>query len=612
MKAREDIRKSLAENRTENQPIIGVAVGSGLSAKQAIAGGADFLLALNAGRFRMAGISSLAALLPYANSNEMVLDFGSREIIPRAGNSPVIFGACATDVTVDQDALIAKIRARGFQGVNNFPTVGLIDGSLRQALEEGGLGFEREVEFIAKAAKAGLFTVAFVFDEHQGQAMAAAGADIICAHLGLTVGGKTGAKHSISLEKGIKLANGIFATVDSRHPAPIKMIYGGPVSTPEQTAYFYGNTGAVGYIGGSSFERIPAETTIEKVTGQFKNYMRLKRENESLRRKLLKKKVFDEIVGQSRIMQELFEIVSKVADKNVNVLVCGESGTGKELVVRAIHYNSPRNSQPFIKVNCASIPDTLLESELFGHEKGSFTGATRKRVGLFELANRGTLFLDEVSEMSPGTQAKLLRAIQQQEFLRIGGSEPIKVDTRIICATNADLHAAVAQGKFREDLFYRINVVTIRTPPLRQHKEDIPLLVNYFLEKIRVKFNRDIRRLSAAALDALMQYHWPGNVRELEHVLESAAILCDGDVIDDCDLPISPSGRIAVSGANGDNVVNLPRTATASLERQIILGTLNQHAWHRQKTAQFLGITRRTLLNKMKKYGIRERDSFDG
>ncbi len=609
MNVREVIRKMLAENLANNQPIIGVAVGSGLSAKQAIAGGADFLLALNAGRFRMAGISSLAALLPYANSNEMVLDFGSREIIPRAGNSPVIFGACATDVTVDQDALLARIRARGFHGVNNFPTVGLIDGVVRQALEEGGLGFQREVEFIAKAARAGLFTVAFVFDEYQGQAMAAAGADIICAHLGLTAGGKTGAKHAMSLENGVQLAGRIFAAVDRQYPGKIKMIYGGPVSTPEQTARFYGSTGAMGYIGGSSFERIPAETTIEEVTGQFKNFMRLKRENESLRRELLKKKVFDEIVGQSRLMQELFEIVSKVAGKNVNVLVCGESGTGKELVVRAIHYNSPRGSQPFIKVNCASIPDTLLESELFGHEKGSFTGATSKRVGLFELANHGTLFLDEVSEMSPGTQAKLLRAIQQQEFRRIGGNKPIKVDTRIICATNADLHAAVAQGKFREDLFYRINVVTIRTPPLRQHKEDIPLLVNYFLEKIRVKFNRDIRRLSPDTLDALMQHNWPGNVRELEHVLESAAILSDGDVIYCSDLPINSPGQFA---RRGESTVNMPRAATASVERQIILGSLDQHSWHRQKTAQFLGITRRTLLNKMKKYGIRERETRDG
>ncbi len=608
MNAREAIRKTLAENIANNQPIIGVAVGSGLSAKQAIAGGADFLLALNAGRFRMAGISSLAALLPYANSNEMVLDFGSREIIPRAGNSPVIFGACATDVTIDHDALIARIRARGFHGVNNFPTVGLIDGVVRQALEAEGLGFQREVEFIAKAAKAGLFTVAFVFDEDQGLAMAAAGADIICAHLGLTAGGKTGAKHAMSLENGVQLAGRIFAAVDRHHPGKTKMIYGGPVSTPEQTARFYGNTGAMGYIGGSSFERIPSETTIEEVTGQFKNFMRLKRENESLRRELLKKKVFDEIVGQSRIMQELFEIVSKVADKNVNILVCGESGTGKELVVRAIHYNSPRSSQPFIKVNCASIPDTLLESELFGHEKGSFTGATSKRVGLFELANHGTLFLDEVSEMSPGTQAKLLRAIQQQEFLRIGGNEPIKVDTRIICATNADLYAAVAQGKFREDLFYRINVVTIRTPPLRQHKEDIPLLVNYFLEKVRVKFNRDIRRLSPDTLDALMQHNWPGNVRELEHVLESAAILSDGDVIYCSDLPINP-GQIA---RRGESIVNMPRAATASVERQIILGSLDQHSWHRQKTAQSLGITRRTLLNKMKKYDIRERETRDG
>lgn len=606
MHSRESIRNLLTENLKSGRPIIGVAVGSGLSAKQAIAGGADFLLALSAGRFRMAGISSLAALLPYANSNEMVLDFGAREIIPRAGDSPVIFGACATDVTMEQDALIDRIRYLGFHGVNNFPTVGLIDGALRQALEEEGHAFAREVEFMAKAARAGLFTVAFVFSEEQGKAMAAAGADIICAHLGLTAGGKTGAKHVMSLETGVQLAKRIFAAADTVCPGKIMLIYGGPVAAPEQAEYFYNNTRAVGYIGGSSFERIPAEATIEEVTGQFKNFMRLKRENESLRRELLKKKVFDEIVGKSRIMQEMFEIVSKVADKEINVLVCGESGTGKELVVRAIHYNSPRSSQPFIKVNCAAIPETLLESELFGHEKGAFTGATNKRTGLFELADHGTLFLDEVSEMNPGTQAKLLRAIQQQEFHRLGGSEPIKVDIRIICATNADLQAFVAKGKFREDLYYRLNVITIRTPPLRQHKEDIPLLVNYFLEKIRLKFSRNVRRLSVAALNALMQYHWPGNVRELEHVLESAAILCDGDVINCSDLPIGSPFRQADGGESLKAGISLTRTAAASVEKQLILGTLNQYAWHRQRTAQSLGITRRTLLNKMKKYDIKK------
>ncbi|SDF71082.1 phosphoenolpyruvate hydrolase family protein [Sporolituus thermophilus] len=606
MFTRAEIIKKLRENITLHRPIIGVAVGSGFSAQQAAAGGADFLLVLNAGRFRAAGVSSLAALMPFANSNELVFDVGCKEILPRVKNTPVVFGVCATDPTTDHDSLIASIIKNGFHGVNNFPTVGLIDGVLRSALEAEGLGFDREVAFMARAVDAGLFTVAFVFDPLQAQKMARAGVDIVCAHLGFTAGGRTGIKSALPLEDGLKLAGEIFAAVDAENSRAIKMVYGGPIITPQEADFFYANTGAVGYIGGSAFERIPAETKIEEITGQFKSIATLQKENESLRRELRKKKNYDDIVGQSRIMQQMFEIVSKVADKDINVLVCGESGTGKELVVKAIHSNSPRFNQPFIKVNCAAIPETLLESELFGHEKGAFTGATRQRLGLFEMAHKGTLFLDEIGEMSLSVQAKLLRAIQQQEFQRVGGSKTIKVDVRIICATNMDLHNAVAQGRFREDLYYRLNVVTIRTPPLRSHKEDIPLLVNFFLGKIREKFKRDIRRLTPRALDALLAYDWPGNVRELEHTLESAAVLCDHDYIDIQDLPAHLHLADAVDATPRSKIIANARQNSAMLEQQLIAEALAKFAWHRGKAAAYLGITRRTLYNKIKKYGLED------
>lgn len=605
MGVRDLLRRHLVANVKRNRPIIGVAVGSGLSAKQAFAGGADFVLALNAGRFRMAGITSAAALMPFKNSNELVLDFGTKEIIPRTAPRPVIFGACATDPTIEHERLLDKIIKSGFCGVNNFPTVGLIDGIFRTALEESGLGFEREVEFMRKAVKAGLFTIGFVFNEEQSALMAAAGVDIICAHLGFTVGGKTGAKHAMAVDYGIDLVNRIFAVANKINSETIKLIYGGPITTPAQAEFFYNRTMAAGYIGGSSFERIPAEETIEKITGQFKNIIKLQKECESLKRELRKKLAFDEIVGQSRIMQNLYDLVSKVADKDVNVLVCGESGTGKELVVRALHYNSRRFKQPFIKVNCAAIPETLLESELFGHEKGAFTGATQKRLGLFELADKGTLFLDEIGDMSLNIQAKLLRVIQQQEFQRVGGSKTIKVDVRIICATNADLRSAVAAGRFREDLYYRLNVVTIRTPPLRNHTEDIPLLVRCFLDKINIKFNRKIQRLSAGALDMLMQYNWPGNVRELEHALESAAILCDGDVITSKDLQLNMQYGPWNNKCNGNNRTKGYDKTLGIVERQLIIEALEKFNWNRQKTSENLGITRRTLFNKMKKYNIK-------
>lgn len=599
------IRQALLASIENNRPLIGVAVGSGLSAKQAEAGGADFLLALNAGRFRMAGISSLAGMMPYGNSNELVMDFGVREILPRVKVKPVLFGVCATDPTINPEELLRRIISAGFDGVNNFPTVGLIDGILRQSLEESDLGYQKEVDFLTKASAKGLFTLAFVFDPEQAHAMAKIPVDVICAHLGFTVGGKLGAKQGMSLDEGVRLAASIFTASDQINPSIIKMVYGGPITDPTHADYFYRNTQAQGFIGGSTFERIPAEATIEEATIQFKKVARLSEENASLRKELLKKKGFDDIVGQSRIMQELYEIVRKVASKDISVLVSGESGTGKELVVKAIHSNSARANQPFIKVNCAAIPETLLESELFGHEKGAFTGATGLRLGLFEMADKGTLFLDEIGDMSACTQAKLLRAIQQQEFQRVGGTKVIKVDIRIVSATNVNFHEAVSQGRFREDLYYRINVVSVRTPPLRQHKEDIPLLINYFLKEIERKFHRSIRRLSPAVLEIFMQYNWPGNVRELQHTLESAAILCDGDVIGIEDLPATflPLGDFTDQREQG-GMLSVANRTTAILEKQWIVEALDKLNWSRIKTAEHLGITRRTLLNKMKKYRI--------
>lgn len=610
MFSRDVIRARLTESISKNVPIIGVAVGSGISAKQAADGGADLLLVLNAGRFRTIGVSSLGCMMPFANSNKMVLDFGSQEIVPRIADRPIIFGVCATDPTADHDQLIEKIISNGFHGVNNFPTVGLIDGKFRQYLEENNLGFQKEVDFMAKSVQKGLFTIAFVFTEEQAKAMAEVNVDIICAHLGWTVGGTTGVKQRSTLKECAQLANNIFKVANKTSPSVFNMVYGGPIQSPEQANYFYINTSAVGYIGGSSFERIPTEVSIKETTGRFKNFANLKQENEKLKKELIRKKGFDEVVGQSRIMQDIYDIINKVADKNINVLVYGESGTGKELVVRAIHYNSPRYKEPFVKVNCAALPENLLESELFGHEKGSFTGATQQRVGRFELAHKGTLLLDEIGEMSLKTQAKLLRAIQQQEFERVGGNKTIKVDVRILSATNIDLRKAVSEGRFREDLYYRLNVVSINTPPLRQHKEDIPLLISHFLKKINEKFGRNIKKLTSAAFDAILQYDWPGNVRELEHALERAVILCDGDVIGLNDLP-SQFHYIASeidSPLEGGNIIDLATKTSSSLEKQLIREALEKFSWNRTKTANYLGITRRTLFNKISKYALEKAD----
>lgn len=601
-----NIKKKIEASIKAQTPVIGVAVGSGLSAKQVAEGGADFILALSAGYFRNAGVSSLGAMLPFANSNQLNLQFAKKEILPRVKNTPVIFGAFAADITKSDESLLKQIIEAGFIGVNNFPTVGLIDGNYRQALEANGLGFEREINFMQKAVKKGLYTIAFVFEPEQAAKMAAVGVDLICAHLGWTAGGAKGIKSDHKLLEDIKLVKKIFTAAKNVNNDILHMIYGGgDIKEPAKVNKFYQKTDTIGYIGGSSFERIPVELSIKDTVSSFKNYYKLQQENKKLKQELIKKKGFDKLVGQSRIMQEIYDLIDKVANKNVNVLVNGESGTGKELVCRALHYNSQRRNQPFVKINCATIPEKLLESELFGHEKGSFTGANKKRIGKFELADTGTLFLDEVGEIDVNLQAKLLRVLQEKEFERVGSNKTINVDVRIISATNIDLRKAVANGKFREDLFYRLNVVSINTPPLRKHKEDIPLLVNDFIDRIKAKFSIDILKIEPEVFDVFMEYDWPGNVRELKNMLERAAILAEDHVIRVQNFPQNLKKLAPNFKENQKN--EIPQSLNKHLglyEKKIIRDALKTNDFNKTKTADFLNISRKTLYNKIKEYEI--------
>ena len=264
---------------------------------------------------------------------------------------------------------------------------------------------------------------------------------------------------------------------------------------------------------------------------------RLKRENRLLSQELQERFKFGNIVGKSKVMHQVYEIIEKVAQTRASVLVTGESGTGKELIARAIHFNSPRSDKPFITVNCSALPETLLESELFGHERGAFTGAVTRRKGRFELAHNGTLFLDEVGDMSPALQVKLLRVLQEMRFERVGGTATLQVDARLVAASNRDLKREVDLGRFREDLYYRLKVVHIHVPPLRERRDDIPLLVHHFLKKVAKANGLPVKNVSHEAIKCLYQYDWVGNVRELENVIERAVILCDGDDIRTQDLP---------------------------------------------------------------------------
>jgi Nif-specific regulatory protein len=335
-------------------------------------------------------------------------------------------------------------------------------------------------------------------------------------------------------------------------------------------------------------------------------FSNLERENIRLKQELKRQYDFSNIIGTSQSIRRIFDIISKVADTDGTVLISGESGTGKELIARAIHYNSSRADKPMVVVNCGAIPEELLESELFGHEKGAFTGAYKTRIGRFELANGGTFFLDEISEMSPALQVKLLRVLQEQKFERVGGTRTIHVDVRIIAATNKNLTEAVNKGKFREDLYYRLNVIPIRVPPLRQRKSDIPLLVDHFLKKFQKKRERRIKGFSPEAMDVLMSYSWPGNVRELENVIKRLTILCENEVVQLQDLPehiYRPEEAPKTQDLIQDRRIDLSE-AVKDYEKRLILEALEKSNWVKSKAAKLLNINRTTLVEKMKRQNL--------
>jgi len=327
---------------------------------------------------------------------------------------------------------------------------------------------------------------------------------------------------------------------------------------------------------------------------------RLRDENVRLRQELKDRFNIHNMVGSSNAMQEVYRLIEQVADSNATVLIRGESGTGKDLVAHAIHYNSPRADKPFVKVNCTAMPETLLESELFGHEKGAFTGATERKLGRFERAHGGTIFLDEIGDFPPNLQVKLLQVIQFKEFERVGGLETIKTNVRLIVATNKNLEEQIEKGLFREDLYYRINVFPIYLPPLRERKDDIMLLADYFLEKCAAENNKDISRISTPAIEMLTRYHWPGNVRELENCIERAVLLCDGDVIRSEHLP--PSLQMI---RKTDSVAKRSLTEIiTNKEKELIIDALKKSGGQQRKAANELGITERMLGYKLKKYNI--------
>ncbi|OGQ88225.1 MAG: sigma-54-dependent Fis family transcriptional regulator [Deltaproteobacteria bacterium RIFOXYD12_FULL_56_24] len=344
--------------------------------------------------------------------------------------------------------------------------------------------------------------------------------------------------------------------------------------------------------------------TVVRIQAVNQERERLEQENTQLRRELTEKYRVASIVSNSNRMQEVFEMIHRVADSNATILLRGESGTGKTMVAKAIHHNSKRAKAPFVAVNCSALPETLLESELFGHEKGAFTGAQTAKKGRFELAEGGTLFLDEIGELSQAVQIKLLNVVQDREFQRLGGIAPLKCNVRLITATNKDLEKAVEEGSFREDLYYRLNVFPIYLPPLRERRTDIMLLADFFLQKYNEENGKQIRRISTPAIDLLVQYHWPGNVRELQNCIERAVLICDEDSIKSYHLP--PSLQTSDSVNERSNPLSFA-AAVDNFERELIIDSLKKCQGNQTRAAQLLDTSLRIINYKIAKLDIHPR-----
>jgi DNA-binding NtrC family response regulator len=361
---------------------------------------------------------------------------------------------------------------------------------------------------------------------------------------------------------------------------------------------------AVEAMAKGAFQYIEKKARNDEIVLVVRNALSMRRiqsENQVLKRQLRRSHTERRIIGKSEEMQKVFRMVDKVAETESTILIYGESGTGKELIAREIHYRSHRSQGPFVSINCGALPKDLLESNLFGHIRGSFTGAIKDQQGLFTVSENGTFFLDEVGEMAPATQVKLLRALQEREIIPVGGTKPIRINVRLIAATNADLEREVAEGRFRTDLFYRLNVIPIQLPPLRARRDDIPLLVEHFLERLEPGRKRE---MDPEALKALLRYDWPGNVRELENVIERAVILNEGGALRLGDLP---EKVVAGPARKGSLVIDTPCMTLEDLEKEYILKVLQYTSWQKKRASEILGINPSTLYRKLIGYGIAEK-----
>ncbi len=557
-------------------PLLVAVAGNGLVARSALQGGADALLALSAGVFRQLGVGSLASFLPYANSNRLTRELLERELLPRAGTAPVIAGVLAHDPTIDLDRWLEDLAGMGVMGVTNWPAVGFADGLWRTALDQEGFGEAAELALMERARRHGLAAVGFVLDAPAAGRFAEAGCDALILDLGLTRAVDDVRERSDQLSRATSSLKAMQAAARQGGRDPLLIAFGGPITTAEDLQELMRHVATDGFAGGPAFERLPIEEAVSSTVRRFK----------AVTARMPVGEAADGMVGASRAMRELRRLIARIAPAEVNVCIEGESGVGKELVATALHQRSPRAAQPFITLNCGALPDSLIESELFGHERGAFTGADRRRLGKFELAHGGALFLDEVADLSPRAQVALLRAIQTREITRLGAERPVAVDVRILTASHQRLAQLVEEGRFRADLYFRLNHITIDVPSLRERLEDIPELVAQLMPRLSVQVGRPLSGCTADFLRRLASHRWSGNVRELILVITRAALLEDSDLL---------AGR-----GFSPELAQEARPDSGSDRRREAQEALEQAGGVKSRAASALGITRKTLYQWLK------------
>jgi two-component system, NtrC family, response regulator AtoC len=579
---------ALRERIRSRQPVVGAAVGSGMTAMAAEEGGADLLMVLNAGYFRLQGCGSMAALMPYADANRLTWEIATHHILPRLRGTPVFLGTCAQDPGLILHDHLERVRQFGLAGVTNFPSVGFIDGRYREALEEAGLGYAREVALVSAARRAGLLSIAFCFTPEEARAMAEAGADILNIDLGFAEWRDLGSDaHQEALDRAVVHVSRILDAVEPVRPRPLPVVYGGPVLLPRDSALVYQRTGALGYIGGSTVERFPAAPLIRQTVQEFRQAA-LDAAGERRGGRAAPERL-GALVGAGTAMRRVFDTIRRVAETDVPVLITGESGTGKELAAREIHRLSRRRHRPMVCWNCGALTDSLAMSELFGHERGAFTGATGRHLGKFEQADNATLFMDEVAELPLPVQASLLRVLQEREIVRVGGEGTVSVNVRLIAATNRDLRTLVNEGRFRLDLLYRLNTIVLRLPPLRERREDIAPLVRELAREFGQRHGVPAPSIPRAVMDALTAHAWPGNVRELRNAVERCVILGGGE-------PFRTEWLDDLFAAAAPGEGPGTRRPRAQADRQTLLReALARNNGNKAAAARDLGVTRKTL-----------------